>query len=113
MFCPQCRSEYVTGIKTCRECGVPLIEVLNPIEYDYVEYEEITTTMNPGDVALIRSILDSAAMVYFIAEENFTLVSPWVQPARILVRKDQAETARLLLSDLDLSYSGTAGTTAP
>ncbi len=113
MFCPQCRSEYVAGIKKCRECGVPLVEALNPIEYDYVEYEEIATTMNPGDVALIRSILDSTAIVYLIPEENFTLVSPWVQPARILVRKDQAETARLLLSDLDLSYSGTAGTTAP
>ncbi len=109
MICPQCRSEYVAGITVCRECGVPLVEVLAPEEFDYIDYEEILATMNPGDVALIKSILDGAGIAYMIPEENFTLVSPWVQPARILVRKDLARTARLLLRDLDLSYSGTAG----
>jgi hypothetical protein len=109
MFCPKCRSEYVSGITVCHDCGIDLIEVLPPVEYDYFDYIEVITTMNPGEVAVIKSILDNAGIVYLIPEENFTLVSPWVQPARILVQKEYVEIAKELLQDLDLNYSGTSG----
>ena len=31
-FCPKCRAEYVKGVKECKDCGVPLVEVLPPPE---------------------------------------------------------------------------------
>ena len=31
-YCPKCRVEYVKGIKECKDCGVPLVEVLPPPE---------------------------------------------------------------------------------
>lgn len=32
MYCPQCRSEYRTGITTCATCGVPLVDTLPELE---------------------------------------------------------------------------------
>jgi len=29
-FCPQCRAEYVKGVKECKDCGVPLVDALPP-----------------------------------------------------------------------------------
>ena len=31
-YCPKCRAEYVKGVKECRDCGVPLVDVLPPPE---------------------------------------------------------------------------------
>ncbi len=31
-YCPKCRAEYVKGVKECKDCGVPLVDVLPPPE---------------------------------------------------------------------------------
>ena len=107
MFCPECKSEFVEGIGICPECHVHLVDKLEPEpEPEFVDFEEILATYNPADIALLKSILDSEEITYFFKGENFQHLGPLADPARLMVRKDQVETAADLLKDLKLSFMG-------
>jgi len=107
MYCPRCGTEYIEGIAVCADCGIPLAEVL-PAEdqclRETAEFEEVLTTFNAGDLAIIKSLLDGESIEYFIQGEFFNYVEPLVQPARLMVRKDQVNETREILKDLDLEY---------
>lgn len=105
MFCPRCRAEYRPGFTRCADCDVDLVDALPPEpEPAYVDFVEILATFNPGDIALVKSILDAEAIAYYFHGEHFTYVRPLADPARLMVRQDQAETVRELLSGLTLSH---------
>ena len=107
MFCPICRSEYREGFWVCSDCGVELVQELPPEpEVEYIDYDEVLSTFNPGDIALIKSVLDGEGIIYFFQGEHFTYVRPLALPARLMVKKDQVEQVRELLKDLKLSYGG-------
>jgi hypothetical protein len=107
MYCPKCKSEYRDGFYTCSDCDVALVHEL-PIEpeYEFIEYEEILSTFNPADVALIKSLLDGENVTYYFHGEHFMHIRPLVEPARLMVDKRDVETARDLLKDLDISFLG-------
>jgi hypothetical protein len=105
MFCPQCKAEYREGFTTCSDCGVALVTALPPEpETRYVDFEEILATYNPGDIAIIKSLLDSEGITYYFLGDHLTL-RPMGDAARLMVAKEEAESARELLANLDLSYS--------
>jgi hypothetical protein len=107
MFCPACRSEFVEGLTVCPECQVKLIAELPPEpDPEYVEFVEVLGTYNQADIALLKSILDSEDITYFIKGENFQHVRPWADPARLMVQRDQVETVQELLTEVKLSYTG-------
>lgn len=66
------------------------------------EYIEITSSINQGDIGLIRSLLDDAKIDYYIFGENFLVISPLLQPARVFVAQDQAEETKKILKDFDI-----------
>jgi hypothetical protein len=71
---------------------------------DFIAYERVLETHNPGDIAFLRSLLDASGIAYFIQGEH---VSPFIAhglPMRLLVKKDQAGEAREILKDIELSY---------
>lgn len=111
MFCPKCESEYVPGFTRCKECDVDLVPNLPQSaqsEAKNIEYEELLSTYSPSDVAIIKSLLEGEGITYFFQGET---VGPYIffaLPMRLLVRKDQVETAAEVLKDLQLSviYSG-------
>jgi hypothetical protein len=70
------------------------------------EYEKVLTTFNQGDIAVIKSILEDAGIAYFLRGEIFNLVDPLIQPAILLVRKDQVAKARSLLSHMNVTFLG-------
>jgi len=77
-------------------------------ENNFIDYELIFEIHNAGDQAYLKSILDSEKITYFIQGEH---VAPFVfhsVPMRLMVKKDQAATARELLKDFKLSsaYGG-------
>jgi hypothetical protein len=112
LFCPKCGAEYREGFTVCADCGVSLVyerPAETHDEVEYVEYEEILRTFNPADVAVIKSILDGAEIPYFFKGENFLLVRPLVEPAALMVSKEQAARARDLLKDLKPRYKGISG----
>ena len=67
------------------------------------EYRELIRTFNQGDIALIKSLLDSESIEYFLQGENFNLVRPLAQAPIFMVKKDQFIQARDLIKDLDVS----------
>jgi Putative prokaryotic signal transducing protein len=108
MFCPKCRAEYKEGVTECGECGVSLVAILpeKPAHEGQkdIDFVSIVRTFNPQDIAIIRSILDGSGIEYYIQGEEGVLVRPLVDPANVMVVKDQAADAIELLKDLDLSF---------
>jgi thiol-disulfide isomerase/thioredoxin len=109
MFCPDCKTEYVEGIQICADCEIPLVAELpsedNPETPEWVDFEEVLTTFNAGDIAFVKSILDGEDIAYFFQGEGFNYVHPLVQPPKLMVRKDQADQVREILKDLELDYT--------
>ena len=105
MWCPSCRAEYVPGVRECADCRVTLVDALPP-PLKAVEFKEVLHTFNQGDIALIKSILDDGGIDYFFQGENFNLLEPLIQPARLSVRKDQADEVRELLRGLSVHFLG-------
>lgn len=111
MFCPKCRAEYKEGVKECGQCEVSLVAVLPEKakqaprgEQRDLDFVSVVRTFNPQDIAIIRSILDDSGIEYYIQGENGIAVRPLVDPANVLVVKEQADDAAELLKDLDLSF---------
>jgi len=115
MYCPNCQSEYVAGVKMCPECGTPLVDDLP----DETETEETDTTQETGfigvytisnytnsqsQIALIKSAFDDAGIEYIIQGENSAQMLPMVIPIRVMVREDQVDQAREILGELDLDH---------
>ena len=107
MFCPKCAVEYRPGTELCADCGVPLVAARPPIPPDrLIEGVHILSTYNVGDIAFVRSLLEANNIPFLFHGENFTIVDPLIQPARLVVPPEYAETVRELLRDTDLHYSG-------
>ena len=103
MFCPICKAEYMPGITECPECDVLLVEKLTEEQDNVPELTAVLSTFSLGDVAIIKSILDAAGVHYFFKGERFLgLVKPWADPAKLMVKKTQAEEVKSLLKDLKL-----------
>jgi len=105
MYCPECRAEYREGFHVCADCGVDLVnELPAEPEPEYVDYEQILGTYNPMDIALLKSILDAEGITYHFLGEHFTYVRPLADPVRLMVKKDEAQTAREAIEGLELSF---------
>ena len=113
MFCPNCRAEYREGFTVCADCDVPLVAELPPEAVteapQYIEFEEILLTFNAGDIATVKSLLEEEGIDYYFQNEFFNYVQPLAQPARLMVRKDQAEEAREILKELKITYTISGG----
>lgn len=107
MYCPRCGAEYQPGVALCADCGVPLAAAPPASEApDLVDAEEILATYNAGDIAIVKSLLEANRIPYLFHGENFTVVDPLIQPARLLVAPEYAERVRELLRDVDLNFMG-------
>ena len=93
-------------MRTCPDCRAQLVKpVPTNSKTEFIDYKVVLSTLNPGDIAIIKSILDSGGITYFFQGENFTHWG-WGIPSRLMVKEDQAEEAKELLKDLKLSLGG-------
>jgi len=115
MICPKCKAEYVRGVAVCADCGISLVDRLPEDETgdnekdsaeETAEYVEIFITFSAAEIAMVKSLLDSAGIDYHLYGEQFAAVRPLVYPARLVVRADQCEDAMAILKDLDFGTWG-------
>lgn len=70
------------------------------------EYVELLSSLNQGDLALVKSILDDAQLSYYVTGENFLSVDPLIQPAKFYILQSQFIEAAELLKDFNLHIFG-------
>ncbi|MGB2957858.1 MAG: hypothetical protein WBG01_17685 [Bacteroidota bacterium] len=110
MYCPECGYEYVEGIKECADCRVPLVEERpRQIRRHPKEFQEVLSTYNQADIALIKSILDDERVEYVWLGETFSQIGQLIQPATLVVLKEHVERTKETLSHLKVTFFGVTG----
>lgn len=112
--CPNCESdlelseaEKISGRVHCPECESLIDFNQNPPKVLYREsYVELLSSLNQGDIGLVKSILENANIEYYIFGENFLSAEPLLQPARFYVNKKKLREAKELLKDFELRIWG-------
>ncbi|MGE5365487.1 MAG: DUF2007 domain-containing protein [Bacteroidota bacterium] len=112
--CPNCDAEIElsddersSGLLHCPECEA-LIDLRTdpPQIIDNENFSELLSSLNQGDIGIIKSMLDDAGIDYYVFGENFLSADPLIQPARFFVNEKQMEEAREILKELKLHIFG-------
>jgi hypothetical protein len=117
LTCPNCESEIelseqerTAGKFHCPECEALIDMTVSPPRIlDKENYVLLTSSLNQGDLGVVKSMLDDANIDYYVFGENFLSVDPLLQPARIFVNQKQAEEAADLLQNFDFKIFGVSG----
>jgi len=112
--CPNCETELeltenerTSGIVHCPECEALIDIKINPPKVIIKEnYVELLSSLNQGDIGVIKSILGSANINYYVFGENFLSIDPLIQPAKFYVNENQLEEAKELLKNIELHIWG-------
>ena len=85
------------GFVECSDCQVPLVAELPPEpKQEFLEYVTVFSSNSPADIAMAKSVLESAEMQFITQGEG----SPYPLPADIQVVMDDEPEAKKLLEDL-------------
>lgn len=105
MFCPNCRTEYVEGITSCADCGVPLVETLPP---EPAEIAEVWTGTEELLYNFLANGLAQAGIEYHSRTDQSTYLfgraSGFGPPYSLWVHRDQASRARELIQECLKSF---------
>ena len=117
-FCPGCRSEYRPELSHCADCGLDLVPALpesRPAEPD-LELVEVHQTWGEIDAQLIRAQLESAGIDSILRGEAIRFIHGFnlnnLAKVKILVRADEADEARSILSELPENFCAKCGAAA-
>ncbi|HSP88919.1 MAG TPA: hypothetical protein VLN45_12360 [Ignavibacteriaceae bacterium] len=116
VVCPNCNSEFEleederkAGKIHCPDCESYIDFTTDPpIIKKPKEYTQIFTSLNQGDIGLIKSILDDANIDFYVLGENFLSIDPLLQPVRFFILSDRVSDAKELLKDFDFKIFGTS-----
>lgn len=107
MFCPKCKCEYREGFNFCSDCKIELVEhlpseELPSEEFEYSELVTIAETMDFSIIPIVKSILDSEEIRYFIKGEMIRSIAVLNNIMEIQVPIEDVQKAKDLLKDLDI-----------
>jgi len=74
------------------------------MDRNYNQFENVMETHSAGERAFLKSVLDAEGITYFIEGEHAATYIFNSVPQRVMVRKDQADFARELLSALERKF---------
>ena len=98
MYCPSCRAEFREGFFRCEECDTSLVETL-PEEPALQGYVHLATLFTEGEIALIKSSLETAGIDFYFHGEEAHRLAPLPLGARLMVRRDFAAEAEAILKE--------------
>lgn len=96
-YCPNCRYEYIDGIKICPDCNLPLVPEL--IDEDWVV---VYTSDQEYDVQMIKDSLQSAdidATILSQKDSNFPATGD-LAVIKLLVKTEDASSAINFINEL-------------
>lgn len=102
MFCPKCKCEYRDGFDFCSDCRTKLVKKLPSEEFEYIELITIAATSDISIIPIIKSILDSGEIKYFIKGDMIRNIAVFNNIMEIQVPLDDVENAKYLLKELDI-----------
>jgi hypothetical protein len=104
MICPKCKSEYRVGFTKCADCKIELVEEIqenleaeNSKEIHPENPVEILQVMNHGDIAFIKSLLESENIIYLFYGESAMGKTWGASKARLFIDKSDTKKATELL----------------
>lgn len=100
--CPNCRYEYVEGIKVCPDCGVDLVNELSDSEWIVVY-----TSDKEYEIQMLKDELESSGITANILSQkdsNFPVTGD-LAVIKLLVKKDDASSAVSFINDLKSSQT--------
>jgi len=105
MFCPNCKCEYIRGVTQCADCGVPLVDALDPAASDPPDGLEIVSVWegnDPSESAAVKDALEKAGIPVIDQEPAGYFIFPSMRPkTEIYVSRKNVEEAKKVLLDLE------------
>jgi hypothetical protein len=105
MICPTCKCEYIRGVTQCAECGVPLVDALEPQKSGFAENARIVALWRGNDPAeheRVEEALTSAGIPFTAPDtkSSFSFI-PTEPSMEVWVSEADQQRARKILDDLD------------
>jgi len=112
MFCPECGYEYRDGFTRCPDCNMELVHdppaeeqhekgSVQPGRLDYAGFIEVMETPDYAFISFVRSLLEAEGLDTYLLGEHVSSVYPMSLGMKLMVRKDHAEEAMLIINDVD------------
>ena len=98
-FCPICSSEYREGVQTCSDCGVKLVDKLEP-EKHHEKFRDAYTTKAPAIAEMIKEALEQEGIYCLLSNELGSAILPMAGESseiKLLVQSNKLEEAHALI----------------
>lgn len=69
-FCPECRYEYVPGVRVCPDCGVELVDELPSEEVSDVSFVPLPDLPGRIYAEMVKGVLDEKGIPCFIRADG-------------------------------------------
>jgi hypothetical protein len=80
MFCPNCKCEYLPGVKECADCGVPLVAALDSSVEDSSHKNDVLVAIwagnEPGECTAIKQALENAGIPFTDKNSSLNFIFP-------------------------------------
>jgi hypothetical protein len=105
MICPSCKCEYIRGVTQCADCGVALVDALDPSASDPQDGLEVVSVWegnDPSESTAVKDALEKAGIPVIDQESAGYFIFPSMRPkTEIYVSSKNVEEAKKVLLDLE------------
>ncbi len=105
MFCPNCKCEYIRGVTECADCGVPLVDALEPEEANPARDVRIVSVWqgdDPSEYERVKTALEQAGIESLDRDsKSFNPFIPLGSSLEIFVSTADRDAARKIILDED------------
>lgn len=115
MICPECGSEYESGVPDCADCDVPLVDEGAEEDVEEVEFAPLVESTDVAYFSLMTAQLEEAGIPWFVQGETSLGIlprdgrksgGPGADVVTVYVAENRFKEARQLVKDLDPVSAG-------